>query len=127
MAYRVGWSDRRMDRAMGNLLRAGALLSGTVVLAGALVFLVQSGHAPAVYSGRLATRPALAAMDSRSVIQLGLVLLIATPIARVLLAFVAFTLSRDRVYMLISGIVLAVLAASLAVGLGANWGKLGTA
>jgi uncharacterized membrane protein len=106
-----------MDRAMGNLLRAGALLSGAVVLAGALVFLAQSGTAPAVYSGRLATRPALAALDSRAVIQLGLVLLIATPIARVLLAFVAFTLSRDRVYMLISGIVLAVLATSLAGGL----------
>ena len=117
MAYRVRWSDQRMDRAMGNLLRVGAILSGAVVLVGALFFLAKSGHAPAVYSGRLAARPSLGAMDSRSVIQLGLVLLIATPIARVLLAFVAFTLGRDRVYMLISGIVLAVLAASLAGGL----------
>ena len=51
---------------------------------------------------------------SAALIQLGLLLLIATPIARVALAAVAFATQRDRTYVIITLIVLAVLAASLA-------------
>jgi uncharacterized membrane protein len=57
--------------------------------------------------------------DSRSIIQLGLLLLIATPVARVVFALIAFTLQRDRKYMLISAIVLAVLITGFAGGVAA--------
>jgi uncharacterized membrane protein len=46
-------------------------------------------------------------------IQLGLLLLIATPVARVAVAIVGFALERDRLYTVISLIVLLILLASL--------------
>jgi uncharacterized membrane protein len=51
--------------------------------------------------------------DARSIIQLGLLLLIATPVARVILAAVGFLFERDRLYFFVSLIVLAVLLYSL--------------
>jgi uncharacterized membrane protein len=124
--HQTRWSDERVDNIMGNLLRAGVVMAATVVLAGAIVYLMRSSAAPVAYS-RFQGQPAslrtvggivagVLSLDSRSIIQLGLVLLIATPIARVLFALIAFTLQGDRKYMLISGIVLAVLIASLASG-----------
>ena len=52
----------------------------------------------------------------RRMIQLGLVLLIATPVARVAFSVVAFLLQRDRTYVVITLIVLAVLLFSLTGG-----------
>jgi len=57
-----------------------------------------------------------AGLDARSIIQLGLVLLIATPILRVAFTWVAFALQRDRMYVLITSIVLAVLLYGLIYG-----------
>jgi uncharacterized membrane protein len=56
------------------------------------------------------------AWRGRGIIQLGLLLLIATPVARVAFSVVAFALERDRLYVGITLIVLAVLAFSLAGG-----------
>lgn len=55
-------------------------------------------------------------LHSLGVIQLGLLLLVATPIARVALSLVAFMRQRDRRYVLITAIVLAILLFSLAGG-----------
>ena len=49
-------------------------------------------------------------------IQLGLLVLIATPIARVAFSLVAFALQRDRIYVIVTLIVLAVLLYSLTGG-----------
>ena len=45
--------------------------------------------------------------------QFGLLLLIATPVARVAMAVVGFALERDRLYVVVSLIVLTVLLLSL--------------
>jgi uncharacterized membrane protein len=58
-------------------------------------------------------------LRGRSIIQFGLLLLIATPVARVLISAVAFALQRDRTYVLITLAVLGVLLLSLWGGLGA--------
>ena len=50
-----------------------------------------------------------AALHSAGIIQLGLLLLIATPVMRVVLAVVGFALERDHLYTIVSLIVLAVL------------------
>ena len=52
-------------------------------------------------------------LQSRGMIQLGLLLLIATPVARVVFAVIGFYLERDRMYTIVSLIVLAVLVFSL--------------
>ncbi|MCH8199988.1 MAG: DUF1634 domain-containing protein [Chloroflexi bacterium] len=54
-----------------------------------------------------------AQLHARGVIQLGLLLLVATPIARVIGALGAFALRRDATYVVISSLVLAALLYSL--------------
>jgi uncharacterized membrane protein len=56
-------------------------------------------------------------LNSAAIVQLGLVLLIATPVARVAMSLVAFILQRDRVYIVVTSIVLALLIYSLTGGI----------
>jgi len=56
------------------------------------------------------------ALDSNAIVQLGLVLLIATPVVRVAFMLIAFVVQRDRVYVAISGLVLALLLYGLLLG-----------
>jgi uncharacterized membrane protein len=53
-------------------------------------------------------------LHSRGLIQLGLLLLIATPVARVAFSVLAFAEQRDWLYVSITLVVLAVLVYSLA-------------
>ncbi len=48
-------------------------------------------------------------LDSRSIIRLGILLLIATPIMRVAFCLFSFAAQKDKVYVVVSGIVLTVL------------------
>lgn len=115
--------DHRLETIIGNLLRAGVLLAAAVVLAGGTLYLIQN-HSDNVHyrtfvveSQSLRTMPGIidsaAHLQSEGLIQLGLLLLIATPVARVAMAVIGFHLERDRLYEVVSLIVLAVLAFSL--------------
>jgi len=53
------------------------------------------------------------ALQGRAIVQLGVLLMIATPVLRVVFALVAFALERDWLYTMISGVVLALLAYAL--------------
>lgn len=115
--------DRRLELEIGQLLRAGVLLAAAVVLAGGIFYLVQFHGARVDYrtfseeSASLRTVGGIFTwafhLRSRGLIQLGLLLLIATPVARVAFAVVGFYLERDRMYAIVSLIVLAVLMFSL--------------
>lgn len=118
------WSDRRVERIVGTLLRWGVLLSAAVVAVGAIMFLVQHGGDrfdfktfPEQVPARTATLGGImqeaGAFHSRGIIQLGLLLLIATPVARVLFSVFAFALEKDRVYVGITLVVLAILLYSI--------------
>jgi len=123
---RTAWSDRRIEIIVGNLLRAGVLLAGAVVVLGGGIFLARHGReAPhfRVFVGEpaeLRTVPGIlhdaVSLRGREIIQLGLLLLIATPILRVAFSVVGFALARDRLYVGITLVVLAVLLFSLAGG-----------
>jgi uncharacterized membrane protein len=117
------WNDHRIELVIGNLLRAGVLLSAAVVTLGGIVYLVRHGHNIADYRtfrGDLSTLRTLAGIfrgtrhfSGSAIIQLGLLLLIATPIARVIFSAVAFARERDFLYVAFTLAVLAVLAYSL--------------
>ena len=117
------WSDRRVESSVGNLLRVGVILAGSIVLAGGLIFLVRHGTEPAnyrVFRGEPSDLRRLSgivrgaiALRGRAIIQLGILLLIATPIARVAFAMVGFAEEKDRTYVLFTGIVLVILLYSL--------------
>lgn len=115
--------DQRLENIIGQLLRAGVLLAAAVVFAGGALYLAQN-HSRVVHyrnfhpgTENLRTLGGIvklaAALDSEGLIQFGLVLLIATPVARVAMAIAGFQLERDYMYVVVSLIVLAVLVYSL--------------
>jgi uncharacterized membrane protein len=123
------WRDRQLEVVLGNLLRAGVLFSAAIVLAGACVYLSRHAHEPANYrvfqgepSEFRTIRGVIHAVRNgrgRGLIQLGLLLLIATPIARVSFSIVGFSIERDYLYVSFTVIVLLVLLYSfLGTGIG---------
>ena len=119
-------TDTVMERMISVLLRTGVLLSGAVVLTGGVYFVARHGSEPANYhtfngqpsADRIISQIILGAfaLRARSIIQLGILLLIATPVARVALSLVGFALERDRTYALITGTLLGILLYSLMSG-----------
>ena len=117
------WSDKRVDSMIGNLLRAGVIVSSAIVIIGAVIFLFRHGmNAPhyRIFKGEPsdlcnASGIALWCMNvgSRAIIMLGFLVLIATPVARVALSVFAFAMQRDRMYVVVALIVLAILISSL--------------
>lgn len=116
-------SDHQVEQVIGRLLQVGVLVAAAVVLVGGIGLLLTYGGAPADFR-TFRTEPSplhhvggivrgALALDSRAIVQLGLVLLIATPVARVALTLVAFVLQRDRLYVPLTGVVLALLLYSL--------------
>ena len=118
--------DQRVEEIIGKLLRLGVLLAALVVVIGGTLLLAHYGHLPASFHVFAAADPALRSIggiiaavahgDSRAIVQLGLVLLILTPVARVALTLGAFIIQRDRLYILTTSIVLALLLYGLIWG-----------
>jgi uncharacterized membrane protein len=119
-------TDKQMDRIISVLLRSGVLISAFVVLLGGIFYLIRYGAALPEY-GVFRGEPAdlrnvsgivkdVLAFDSRGMIQFGLLLLVATPVARVAFSILAFALQGDRTYVVVTLIVLGVLLYSLAGG-----------
>jgi len=116
----------RMENTIAYLLLGGVLLAAVVVLAGGVRFLFASGAAaPPIHTfhgvpRELATLAgilrAAAAGDGCGLIQLGVLLLLATPITRVAASAVIFARQRDRIYIALTLTVLAVLLCSLVLG-----------
>jgi uncharacterized membrane protein len=117
------WTDERVADLVGRLLRLGVLLAATVVAGGGLLYLARHGGEPVgyhVFRGEphaLRSVPGIVSsvtgFGARGIIQLGLLLLIATPVARVAFSAIAFMLERDRMYVIVTLIVLATLLYSL--------------
>ena len=113
------WSDHQVEQIVGRLLQLGVLIATVVVLIGAAMLLATHGGDVAsfrVFRGEASTLRSVSAavrgafsLDPRGMVQLGLVLLIATPVARVALTLGAFVLQRDRLYVLLTTVVLVLL------------------
>jgi uncharacterized membrane protein len=118
------------DLAISRLLRGGVILSISVVLVGvALTFIHHPSYARSRPDLVVLTNPdqpypssvrtvAAGAEQRRgqSVVMIGLLLLIATPVARVALSIVVFAIERDRLYVVITTVVLALLLTSFFLG-----------
>ena len=123
---RPGWTDQRVEQTVGNLLRVGLIVATAVVLVGAVIYLKNFGGDQPDYHIFRGEPPDLrgiagiidraAEWRGRGIIQLGLLLLLATPVARVAFSIVAFALQRDRLYVAITCVVLAVLLYSMVGG-----------
>jgi uncharacterized membrane protein len=120
--------DERVEILIGRLLQFGVLIAALVVLIGGAMVIAHYGATGANFAQFRGEEPFLrsvgaifeAAMtgNSRAIVQLGLVLLIATPVARVALTLGAFLVHRDRLYVAITALVLALLLYGLFWGQG---------
>jgi uncharacterized membrane protein len=123
MAAPVHDSQWQFEQILGNLLRAGVTLAAAVVLAGGLLYLIRHGGEAQglhVFQGEpaaLRSFPGIVAsaleLQAPGLIQLGLLILIATPVVRVALSVIAFLFERDWTYVVLTLIVLGVLLYSL--------------
>lgn len=115
--------DRDMQLIMGNLLRIGVLLSMTVVFIGGVIYLIGFGQQKADYSEFIMDDAGFFSLESiwagildlngKAIIQLGILLLIFTPISRVILAVISFFIERDYLYVLIGLMILSIILFSL--------------
>jgi len=120
------WTDERIDQILGNLLRAGVILASSVVLLGAVLYLTRHGtqvHDYQVFRGEPPDLRGLRgilqdarALSGRGIIQLGIVLLLATPVARVMFSVFAFARQRDYTYVFVTLLVLMILLYSMMGG-----------
>ncbi len=116
-------TDLEIEEVVGNLLRTGVTISAAVVLIGAFIYLGRHWNMPAdyrIFRGEPSDYRSLSAIlhsaftwHGRGFIQLGLVLLIATPVARVAFAIWGFAAEHDRMYTIFTVIVLVILLYSL--------------
>lgn len=117
------WLDKDMQQLIGSILRYGVLCSALCVLAGGLIFLLKPGQ-PAVdyhqFAGAITGWHSLGGilkgvtdLEGAAIIQLGVLILIATPIARVLCSLLVFAIEKDYLYVVITLIVLAIIFYSM--------------
>lgn len=119
-------NDTQVDTFIGGLLRTGVFLSCFVTVIGLGIYLLR--HATFIpqyrtfHSVSIQLRslyqliPDAFHGDPVAIIQLGVLLLIATPVARVAFLVGAFALQRDRLYVAVSALVLTILLTSILFG-----------
>jgi uncharacterized membrane protein len=119
----VNWTDEKVETIIGNLLITGVLLSAAIVLAGGVIYLIHFGHSTpgyGVFRGEPDSLKSIRGIlryafefHGRGIVQLGLLILIATPVARVAFSIIGFAAERDRLYVIFTSIVLLILLYSL--------------
>lgn len=124
----VNTEDKKLQLIMGNLLRIGVLLSAGLVLLGGILYLFQTTGSPMHYHvfsgenkqllnlGQIAS--GVAHLNGASIIQFGVILLLATPVARIIVAVIGFWMEKDYLYVAITLLVLAIIAGSILSGKG---------
>lgn len=115
--------DQQLEQIVGKILRIGVIVSALIMLMGAALYLTTSGGArPDYHTFRgepLSLRRVsaivadAAAFHPKGVMQLGIVLLLATPLMRVVLSAIAFAIQKDVLYVVVTSMVFAVLLFSL--------------
>ena len=123
---RPAWTDEQAEQIIGNLLGIGVRIAAAVVSFGGLVYLLRHGAAHPhyqVFRGEPAYLRTISgivtealSLRARALIQFGLLLLIATPVARVAFSVFTFARQHDRTYVVVTLIVLSILIFSLAGG-----------
>lgn len=120
----------RLDATISSILRFGVAISLTLIVSGLLITLVEHPDSMVSHTDlhRLTDPGAAfphtfkevtagtAALQGQATVAMGLLMLIFTPILRVIVSIGAFVLQRDRVFVLLTAIVLTVLALSFLLG-----------
>ena len=117
-----------MNIVIGNVLRVGVILSASIVMLGVIGLAISQGASvtssllqyPDSIHANVPTSLAaffngLVALSPISWIELGVIVLMATPVSRVLISVLLFGSEKDRLYVLLTSVVLALLLFSMLV------------
>ncbi|AFZ24895.1 putative membrane protein [Cylindrospermum stagnale PCC 7417] len=116
-------SEQQLEILLSDLLKYGVLIASAVVLLGGILYLIRHGTEPAEYQifrgepsefrSPAGVVNAVLSGSRRGIIQLGLLILIATPVLRVIISLLTFLLQREFIYVIVTSLVLASLTYSL--------------
>lgn len=117
------FADKDIQVILGTLLRVGVIASMAIVFVGGLLYLYVYGNAEVdyhafepsknTYSSIIAIFQGLRSLDGKAIIQFGTLLLIFTPVTRIVFSIFSFLIERDYLYVLIGLFVLCVILISL--------------
>ncbi|KFF02315.1 DUF1634 domain-containing protein [Chryseobacterium luteum] len=123
---RKNFTDVDLNRSVGNLLRLGVILSVITSLIGFIKLFTEGFKMPKKYTsldmGSSSEKVwgmfwnSLCKGEGMAIIQLGILLLIFTPLVRIIFALIGYLKEKDYVYVVISSIVLAIMAVSFFTG-----------
>jgi uncharacterized membrane protein len=126
MAKSKSFKDTDMQAVIGWVLRIGVIVSISVVFIGGVIYLYRHGHEvvddshftgiPAFVQTAGGIFHGIFTIRGRAIIQFGIILLIATPVIRVIFSAIGFVLERDRLYVGISLLVLLIIILSTISG-----------
>lgn len=123
MAQRT-FKEKDLQQLVGNILRGGVIIAMAIVVIGIALFIIHNGShsidytyfSPIKFQGIAEVFRNVFRGDAESIIQLGVLLLIATPIARIVFAMIGYWLEGDKLYVMVSLIILAVIISSIIYG-----------
>lgn len=117
------WTEKRIEILVSHLLRIGVILAGVIVLIGGVLYLMDNGgelpqeHVFRGEPAALRQIPGIVTnafqLNGQAIIQLGVLLLILTPIARVAFSVFAFWQQHDRLYVFVTLVIFAILVHGL--------------
>ncbi|KFF00246.1 membrane protein [Chryseobacterium formosense] len=120
------FTDIDLNRSVGNLLRLGVILSVITSLIGFIKLFTEGFKMPRKYTmldmGTSSEKvwghfwDTLCKGEGMAIIQLGILMLIFTPLMRIIFALIGYLKEKDYVYVVISSIVLAIMAVSFFTG-----------
>ncbi|MBB4805972.1 putative membrane protein [Chryseobacterium defluvii] len=123
---RKNFTDADLNRSVGNLLRLGVILSVITSLVGFIKLFLEGFKMPKNYSfldmGTSSEKVwghfwnSLCKGEGMAIIQLGILLLIFTPLMRIVFALIGYLKEKDYTYVIISSIVLVIMAISFFTG-----------
>ena len=118
--------DTDMQLLLGRVLRAGTVVSISIVFFGGVIYLYRHGHSVANYKVFIGTPDFVQhaaslfsgaySLKGQAIIQLGIILLIATPIFRVIFSAIGFVFEKDYLYVGISLLVVLIIFVSALSG-----------
>ncbi|MGM5631522.1 DUF1634 domain-containing protein [Apibacter raozihei] len=121
------WVERDVELLIGKLLRYGVIISSCITILGGLIYIYQHPHEKPNFEVFTGTSeylreiptiiPRVFEWDGLAIIQLGVAVLIATPIVRIAFSIFAFAVEKDRMYVIITCIVLAIILSNLFFGI----------
>ncbi len=113
-----------LNRSVGNLLRVGVILSVVTSLFGFIKLFLEGFEMPKNYASLEITDDniwpsfwnSLLKFEGMAIIQLGILILIMTPLVRIIFALIGYLKEKDYTYVIISTIVLGIMVVSFLMG-----------